>query len=100
MAAAGCDSEPLPEDKADYAGTWRGEGVDLTITRSGSCSYVKDSGSGRTEINAPIQRFDGDDFVVGMLGVDTTFDVTTPPHEQDGTWTMVVDGIELTRTTQ
>ncbi|MET4203428.1 hypothetical protein [Bradyrhizobium sp. LA6.12] len=49
-------------------------------------------------INAPLRRFEGDHFVVGIAFLLTTFEVSTPPHQEAGTWKMVVDGVELTRT--
>jgi len=48
-------------------------------------------------INAPLRRFEGDRFVVGIAFLSTTFEVSTPPHQEAGTWKMVVDGVELTR---
>lgn len=93
----GCSSNPLPADKAAYAGHWKGDGVDLVISSDGRCSYHKTAGSENVEINAPIRSFDGDDFVVGVPMINTTFDVTAPPHEDGGTWKMTVDGHELVR---
>jgi hypothetical protein len=93
----GCSGQPLPADKAAYAGTWEGVGFELTITPDGGCSYRRQSGSGRTEVNGPIRGFEGDDFVVGLPLLHTTFDVTAPPHEVDGQWAMTVDGVELVR---
>jgi hypothetical protein len=51
-----------------------------------------------TSINAPLRQFEGDHFVVGIAFLSTTFEVSTPPHQEAGTWKMVVDGVELTRT--
>jgi hypothetical protein len=45
-----------------------------------------------------LRRFEGDHFVVGIAFLSTTFEVSTPPHQEAGTWKMVVDGVELTRT--
>ncbi len=92
-----CKGQPLPADKLEYAGEWRGGGVQLVITVDGGCSYHKVSGASHVEINGPIKGFDGDDFVVGVMVVKTTFDVTAPPHDDNGTWKMTVDGVELIR---
>ncbi len=94
---AACSGQPLPADKADYAGHWRGGGIDLTIRAEGHVSYVKLQGKSKTEIEGPLQGWQGDDFVVGVMVVKTKFDVTEPPHEVDGIWTMTVDGVTLTR---
>ena len=95
-----CKGEPLPSDKADFAGQWRGGGMDLLITADGGCAYKRVSGGSTTEVNGPIKRFDGDDFVVGFLFIETTFDVTVPPTKTPDGWTMTVDGLELTRISQ
>jgi hypothetical protein len=97
LALPACRGEPLPSDKADYAGRWQGDGIDLLITPDGGCAYQKISGGGKTEVNAPIKRFDGDDFIVGVFFIETTFDVTAPPTQTAEGWTMTVDGVQLKR---
>ena len=97
LLVAGC-SEPIPPEKIAYAGEWRGENVELVITLEGSVQYERRSGSSTVSVNAPIQRFVGDDFVVGIGPFNTTFVVSKPPHLVDGQYRMVVDGVELTRT--
>jgi hypothetical protein len=94
LAACG---EPLPKDKLAYAGEWRAPHVYLLITPEGRCDYERRSGSGNVSLSAPIQRFEGDDFVVGVGPVTTTFVVSRPPALDDGKWKMTVDGVELTR---
>lgn len=97
LLLAGC-SEPIPPEKVGYAGEWRGENVVLVITLEGAVQYERRSGSSKVSVNAPIQRFVGDDFVVGIGPFSTTFVVSRPPHLVDGQYRMVVDGVELTRT--
>lgn len=97
LLLAAC-SEPLPQDKRDYAGEWRGPQMRLLITPDGRCEYARrHQGGASTKISAPIQRFEGDNFVVGVGPFSTTFVVAKPPHVADGRWKMVVDGVELTR---
>jgi len=96
LALGGCDVEakPLPEGKKDYAGTWAGQDMKLAITQAGRVDYER----GSTSVQAPIQKFEGDDFTVGAFGLSTTFDVEEAPHlADDGTWQMKVDGVELVR---
>jgi hypothetical protein len=89
---------PLPQDKREYAGDWRGERMRLVITPEGRCEYERQkSGGGSSQISAPIQRFEGDNFVVGVGPFTTTFLVAKAPHIANGRWKMVVDGVELTR---
>lgn len=97
LLLAGC-SEPIPPEKVAYAGEWRGENVELVITLEGAVQYERRSGASKVSVNAPIQRFEGDNFVVGVGPFNTTFVVSQPPHLVDGQYRMVVDGVELTRT--
>lgn len=97
LTLAGC-SEPIPPEKLAYAGEWRGENVQLVITLEGAVQYERRSGASNVSVNAPIQRFEGDNFVVGVGPFNTTFVVSKPPHLVEGQYRMVVDGVELTRT--
>ena len=92
----GC-GQPLPADKAAYAGEWRGQDMSLRITSDGRVDYKRRTGGGNTSISAPIQRFEGDNFVVGVGPLHTTFVVAKPPHLDGGVWKMTVDGVELVR---
>ncbi len=93
---AGC-ADPLPADKLDYAGDWRAPGMSLLILEDGSVAYERIRSGASTSINGPLKEFDGDDFVVGLWVFTTTFDVTEPPHQVNGEWQMVVDGVRLTK---
>lgn len=88
----------VPSDKEDYVGCWVGKDVRLKISKDGTINYLKKSGSSRKEINGMhIKEFKGDDFVVGVSFMATTFKVSEVP-EKDGTrWRMTVDGVELVR---
>jgi hypothetical protein len=94
--------QAIPDDKATYVGEWHAQAMDVQLTKDGTIHYkrVRNATTGTTtttSINAPLRRFDGDNFVVGIPFLSTTFAVSTPPHEEAGTWKMVVDGVELTR---
>jgi hypothetical protein len=97
MLLSGC-GQPLPPERADYAGLWRADNTSLLITDAGRVEYVvrRDNGFHKS-IKAPLQRFDGDSFVVGVGPFKTTFVVSRPPHAESDGWKMTVDGIELTR---
>ncbi len=90
-------AEPLPADKSTYVGDWRAQGMSLRITADGQVQYQRKTGSGSNSINAPIQRFEGNNFVVGVGPFSTTFAVSKPPHLDQGVWKMTVDGVELVR---
>lgn len=97
LVLAACSAQPLPVDKADYAGHWRGAGIDLEITLDGRVHYRRSEGAGKVEIDGPVAGFDGDDFIVGVMVMKTRFDVTAPPTNMGAYWTMTVDGVEVTR---
>ena len=54
-------------------------------------------GGATTSVEGPLQRFEGDHFVVGVWFVSTRFEVSKPPFQEANKWKMVVDGVELTK---
>ena len=96
MLLAAC-AKPLSEDKASYAGEWRGGSMSLVITPGGRAVYQRKEGNMSKKIEAPIKEFKGDNFVIGVGFMSTEFVVSKPPHEEGGEWKMTVDGIELTK---
>ncbi|WP_233998408.1 hypothetical protein [Pseudoalteromonas sp. T1lg48] len=69
----------------------------LLILADGTVDYKRLKNGGTTSINAPLQEFEGDDFVVGLGFFNTRFEVTQAPHQVNGQWQMVVDGVLLTK---
>lgn len=93
----GC-SKPLPADRTNYAGDWRAPEMRLLITSGGRVDYRRTSGPNSSKsVRAPIQKFEGDDFIAGIALFNTKFVVSKPPALQNGVWKMTVDGVELTR---
>lgn len=88
-------AKPVPPEKMDYVGEWRSKEMYLLILQDGSVKYKRLKGGGTTEVTGPIKEFEGDNFVVGFAFIKTTFVVSTPPYQENGTWKMVVDGVEL-----
>jgi len=99
LTISGCDV-PLPAEKAAYAGEWRGESMVLAISRDGHLVYNRVKGSATTSINSPIKGFRGDDIEAGFGPFTTVFKVEKPPYRDGDAWKMVVDGVELTRTSR
>ena len=87
----------VPDDKRDYVGEWRAPQMSLRISRDGRVDYWRSEGRSKTSVSGPLQSFDGDDFTVGISFMTTTFDVAVPPHEDNGEWTMTVDGVRLSK---
>jgi hypothetical protein len=92
---AGCNSIPVPEEKIAYVGTWEGVGFQLTIYEDGGVDYRRVKGKSATTVTGPLKSFKGNDFVVGVLFITTTFEVQHPPYLEGDDWFMVVDGVEL-----
>jgi hypothetical protein len=96
LALAACN-KPLPADRAAYAGQWSGAQVSLIITQDGMVDYKTVDGGVNKSINAPIKEFSGNDMVVGVGPMSTTFVIASPPHRVGEAWKMTVDGVELTK---
>lgn len=96
LALYGC-GKPLPPEKLAYAGYWSAASMNLHIAHDGSVDYQRVEGSQTTKINAPIKEFEGNNLVVGVGPMATTFVVSVPPHQVGDAWKMTVDGVELTR---
>ena len=88
----------VPPDKQDYVGVWKSEEMKLLISASGRVEYERHSGGSKKSISAPIQKFEGNNFVVGAFGINTTFVVSSTPHKDStGLCKITVDGVELTK---
>jgi hypothetical protein len=83
----------VPADKNAYVGAWTAPGYVLSIEPSGKVHYERHEGNAEVTLNAPIQKFVRDDFLVGALFWTTTFHVTAPPHQEDKVWRMTSDGV-------
>lgn len=90
-------SKPLPESKKDYVGEWHGDNMLLVMTQAGQVTYERKRGNSNVSIDAPIQEFVGDDFIVGFAWFTTRFEVSHAPAIYDGEWQMTVDDVLLTK---
>ena len=87
----------IPAGKADYVGQWRAPGHILLIAADGKVHYERSLGNFSTKLDLPVQKFEGDDFVVGALFWGTTFHVIKPPFHDDTGWHMEADGVVFGR---
>ncbi|MEO8673763.1 MAG: hypothetical protein ABI411_20840 [Tahibacter sp.] len=94
LALSGCGIS-IPPEKSAYVGVWRGPGLSLAISWEGSVIYRRVNGDLKTSIHGPLKAFDGDNFVVGIGPLATTFVVSVAPHREGVFWTMTVDGNRL-----
>ncbi|HKO62164.1 MAG TPA: hypothetical protein VJV03_13455 [Pyrinomonadaceae bacterium] len=109
----GNSESPISADKLDYVGEWRGqtanESMTLNIASDGAVNYERkhragtqsvESSRSRSITGGKISKFEGNDFVVKVLLVPTTFKVEKPPYRDGRRWKMVVDGMEVSRKDQ
>ena len=97
LLLAACSGQPRPADTASYAGDWRAKNMRLVITAEGHVSYERRDEGNSKSINAPLQRFEGNNFVVGVGPLTTTFVVSKPPWRDEALWRMTVDGVDLVK---
>ncbi len=88
----------VPQDKIDYVGIWKGDGVTLIIAQNGRVHYERMGNGGDVSIKAPLNAFTSDGFQVGVLFFKTNFKVNMPPHMENNVWMMTLDGRVLTKT--
>ncbi|MDD3847135.1 MAG: hypothetical protein PHC90_12370 [Syntrophorhabdaceae bacterium] len=93
---SGCGT-PVPPEKTRYVGEWRSREMYLLITEDGSVKYKRIRGGVSKSISGPLRGFEGDNFIVGLPFISTTFVVSRAPYEENSQWKMVVDGVTLTR---
>lgn len=92
LALACSGMAPKPPPSGDYVGTWTGPGVTLEVKADGMVEYSTSSG-GNFQYSGPVSSWDGGKMT--YLFGDSTIDA--PPAAAEGTWTMTVDGVKLTR---
>ncbi len=90
-------SKPIDELHKSYVGEWQGKQMWLLIEQSGNVSYKRKISNVTTSVNAPLQEFTNEGFVVGVWSFTTVFTVSEPPKKVEGKWQMVVDGVRLTK---
>ena len=88
-------AKPVPPEKENYVGEWQSKEMYLLILQDGSVKYKRLKGGGTTTVTGPLKEFQGDNFVVGIAFIKTTFIVSKPPYQENGEWKMVIDGVEL-----
>jgi len=94
LAACG---QPLPPERAEYAGHWHGGGMTLVIGTDGQVEYERREGASTRSVSGPIKEFVGDDFLVGIGPLSTRFEVSSRPTRHPDGWRMTVDGVALSR---
>jgi hypothetical protein len=97
LVLLGC-GKPVPPEKSAYVGEWQEKTMYLLITQDGSVSYKRLKGGMTSSVEGPLKAFEDDNFSVGIGPMSTTFVVSKPPFRDKDRWKMVVDGVELTKT--
>ncbi len=94
LILAGC-TEPIPDEKKEYIGSWYGESITLVISANGVVEYQIEDKDTKTTTKAPLKKFIENAFEVGIWFLTTRFEVNEPPQEVNGLWSMVVNNIQL-----
>jgi hypothetical protein len=93
---AGCAAAvPVPADKQDYIGDWRGKTSSLSIAPNGYVSYERQDGNISESVSGPITKFESRGFTVNALIVTREFKVESAPVRGNGVWKMTVNGEAL-----
>jgi hypothetical protein len=87
----------IEEYKKDFYGTWKGDGITLSIDPGGAVHYEKKTGATSKTLDLPLKRFTRKEFEIGAFGINSTFKIDEPPHQDGDKWRMTIDGTELTR---
>ena len=95
----GC-GKPVPPEKSSYVGEWQTKTMYLLITQDGSIVYKRIKAGMTSSVEGPLKGFVGNNFVAGIGPLATTFIVTKPPYQDDEKWKMIVDDVELTKTSE
>ena len=96
-----CLGAAIPAEKKDYVGDWTAPGHVLSIASSGKVHYQAHEArwegwyhvAHTDTFDLPFQKFEGDGFLIGAMSWAMTFRVTQPPHLEDKTWRMTLDGL-------
>ena len=83
--------DAIPPEKSNYIGTWQGEYMVISIAKDARVIYNYKKDGVTKSVEGPIQEFIGDDFKVGVLGLNSLFKVSKPPYFEEGQWKMVID---------
>ncbi|HRG99548.1 MAG TPA: hypothetical protein PLR99_25045 [Polyangiaceae bacterium] len=90
-------AEPVDAETAKYIGDWEGEGVTLSIGQDKSFSFKKQQGSTSSSANGKVKAIQGGQIIVKAAFIELKYKVDVAPTEEDGVWTMTVDGNALTK---
>ncbi|RFA30525.1 hypothetical protein CAI21_05620 [Alkalilimnicola ehrlichii] len=90
----GCSND-LPPEKMEYVGLWRNHDTSILITEGGRLEYESKRGSVQRSLSAPIKTFTETSIEAGFLFFGSEFAIDRGPQENDGVWTIVIDGNEL-----
>jgi hypothetical protein len=91
----GCGQKtPLPADQQVYAGRW--------VAPDGTYVRIYLDGSGKVEtsntsISGGQVTIQGNSLTVSLFGITKKYRIDQPPREENGAWTMVLDGITHTK---
>ncbi|MGB1248382.1 MAG: hypothetical protein ACPG4Z_05820 [Chitinophagales bacterium] len=83
------DKTPLSEENKDFAGKWfANDGTWIQIYNNGGGSFELSNSS----VDGGATTITDSTVVIGLFGIDATFEINEKPYEEDGQWYMELDG--------
>jgi len=90
-------SEPLAPHHIAFAGEWFGnKGTYIAIRSNGSGDYK----SRHSTVTGGRVVIDKESLAIGLIGFSKKWHIETPPHVENGNWSMVLDGEVFVRMDQ
>jgi hypothetical protein len=82
-------SEPLKAQELAFVGEWHGSnGTFIRISPDGRGDFV----SKNSRLRGGRVKISGDQLSIGIMGIAKTWHLDRPPYQEDGQWTMQLDG--------
>lgn len=89
---------PLTGEKKPYVGEWAGnQGSTLKIYPNSVVDYRSERDGGSKSIKGGVLQIREDVLHIKFLVFSISFNIDKPPHQEDGTWRMTLDGEEFTK---
>lgn len=88
----GClNKTPVSEENKEYIGLWTANNdYWISIGKDGTGSYKLPN----SNISGGSATIKEKSITISMLGIDANFVIDQPPHQEEGTWLMILDGIK------
>ena len=90
---AGCAS--IPREYQSLVGTWKGDGLDITIKPDGDVLYSRTLGNVTTTTEGPLRSVSDREIVFGFFFFRQRLEIQQVPHAVGYTYEMVLENVKL-----